>query len=66
MEEDTYSFDIDEHIKTSTPRNSHTRINIATHEPDGTIGLLIDLKADINKTKALLNNKLKLFISYVR
>ena len=66
MEEDTYSFDIAEHIKTSTPRSPHTRIDIAAYEPDSTICPLTCLKAYINKTKALRNNETKLFISYVR
>ena len=66
MEEDTYSFDVAEHIKTSTPRSPHTRIDIAAYEPDSTICPLTCLKAYINKTKALRNNETKLFISYVR
>ena len=66
MEEDTYSFVIAEHIKTSTPRNPHTRIDIAAYEPDSTICPLTCLKAYINKTKPLRNNESKLFISYVR
>ena len=66
MEENTYSFDVAEHIKTSTPRSPHTRIDIAAYEPDSTICPLSCLKAYINKTKALRNNETKLFISYVR
>ena len=66
VEENTYSFDIVEHIKTSTPRSPHTRIDIAAYEPDSTICRLTCLRAYINKTKALRNNETKLFISYVR
>ena len=58
MEEDNYSFDIAEHIKTSTPRNPYTcmRIEIAAYEPDSSICLLACLKAYINKTRDLHNN----------
>ena len=66
MEENTYSFDVAEHIKTNTPRSPHTRIDIAAYEPDSKICPLTCLKAYINKTKALCNNETKLFISYVR
>ncbi|CAH3187169.1 unnamed protein product, partial [Porites lobata] len=37
MEEDNYSFDLAEHIKTSTPRSPHTKIDISVYEPDSTI-----------------------------
>ena len=66
IEEDNYSFDVAEHINTSTPRNPHTRIDIAASEPDSTICPSNCLKAYLNKTKALRNNETKLFISYVR
>ena len=66
MEEDNYSFDVAEHIKTSTPRSPYTRIDIAAYEPDHSICPLSCLKAYINKTKALRNNETKLCISYVR
>ena len=65
-EENTYSFDVAEHINTSSPRSPHTMIDIAAYEPDSTICSLTCLKAYINKTKALHNNETKLFISYVR
>ena len=32
VEEDKYIFDIDEHMKTSSPRNPNTRIEIARYE----------------------------------
>ena len=66
IEEDNYSFDVAEHIKTSTPRNPHTRIDIAASEPDSTICPSTCLKAYLKKTKALRKNETKLFISYVR
>ena len=66
IEEDNYSFDVAEHINTSTPRNPHTRIDIAASEPDSTICPSTCSKAYLNKTKALRNNETKLFISYVR
>ena len=66
MEEDYYSFDLAEHIKTSTPRSPHTKIDISVYEPDSTICPLACLKAYINKTKNLRNSETKLFISYVR
>ena len=59
MKEDNYSFDVAEHIKTSSLR-------IAAYEPDCTICPLTCLKAYLLKTKALRNNETKLFISYVR
>ena len=61
MEEDNYSFDVAEHVKTSTPRNPHTRIDIAAYEPDSRICPLTCLnqqdQENINKTKALRNNE---------
>lgn len=66
MEEDNYSFDLAEHIKTSTPRSPHTKIDISVYEPDSTICPLACLKAYINKTKNLRNSETQLFISYVR
>lgn len=66
MEDDNYSFDLAEHIKTSTPRSPHTKIDISVYEPDSTICPLACLKAYINKTKNLRNSETKLFISYVR
>ena len=66
MDEDNYSFDVAEHIKTSTPRSPYTRIDIAAYEPDSTICPLSCLKAYINKTKDLRNDETKLFLSYVR
>ena len=66
MEENTYTFDVAEHIKNSTPRGPHTKIDIAAYEPDSTICPLSCLKAYINKTKALRNNETKLFVNYVR
>jgi len=66
MEEENYSFDVVEHIKTSTPRSPYTRIDIAAYEPDSSICPLACLKAYINKTKDLRKNETKLFISYVR
>ena len=64
--EDTYYFDFVEHIKTSTPRSPHTKIDIAAYEPDSRICSLTCLKAYIKKTKVLRNTETKLFISYVR
>ena len=61
MKENTYSFDVAAHIKSSSPR-----INIAAYEPDSTICPLTCLKAYINKTKALRSSETKLFVSYVR
>ena len=52
VEEDNYFFDIAEHIKTSTLRSPHTRIDIAAYEPDSTICPLTFLKAYLNKTKS--------------
>lgn len=66
MEEDKYSFDIVEYLKTSSPSNPYTRIDIARYEPDITICPLACLKAYITKTKALRNDETKLFVSYVR
>ena len=66
MEEDNYSLDLAEHIKTSTPRSPHTKIDISVYEPDSTICPLACLKAYINKTKNLRNSETQLFISYVR
>jgi len=66
MEEDNSFFDVAEHIKTSTPRSPYMRIDIAAYGPDRLICSLTCLKAYINKTKNLHNNKTKLFISYVR
>ena len=65
MEEDKYSFDIVEHIKTSSPSNPHTRIVISRYEPDVTSCPLACLKAFITKRKALRNDGTKLFISHV-
>ena len=59
MEENTYPFDVAKHIKTSTPRSPHTRIDIAAYEPDSTICPLSCLRAYINNTKALRNNETK-------
>ena len=64
MKENTYSFDVAEHIESSTPRSR--RIDIAAYEPDSTICPLTCLKAYINKTKALRSSETKLFVSYVR
>ena len=59
MEENTYPCDVAKHIKTSTPRSPHTRIDIAVYEPDSAICPLSCLRAYINKTKALRNNETK-------
>ena len=59
MEENTYTFDVAEHIKNSTPRGPHTKIDIAAYEPDSTICPLSCLRAYINNTKALRNNETK-------
>lgn len=64
--EDTYSFDVVEHIKSSTPRSPLTKIDIAAYEPDNRICPLICLQAYIKQTKVLRNTESKLFISYVR
>ena len=65
-EEEKYTFDIVEHIKSSSPSNPHTRFVISRYEPDVTICPLACLKAYITNTKALRNDETKLFISYVR
>ena len=66
VEEDKYIFDIDEHMKTSSPRNPNTRIEIARYEPDVSICPFTCLKAYINSTKVLRKDETKLFVSYVR
>ena len=66
MAEENYSFDIAEHIKTSSPRNLYTRIDIARYEPDLTTCPLDCLKAYSNKTKVLRNGATKLFVSYFK
>ena len=57
-----YSFDIMEHIKTSSPRNPYARIGIARYEPGITICPLACLQAYINKTKVLRNDETKFII----
>ena len=65
VEEDKYIFDIDEHMKTSSPRNPNTRIEIARYEPDVSISPFTCLKAYIDSTKVLRKDETKLFVSYV-
>ena len=66
VEEDKYVFEIDEHMKTSSPRNPNTRIEIARYEPDVSISPFTCLKAYINITKFLCKDETKLFVTYDR
>ena len=66
VENDKYSFEILDHIKTNNPRRPTTRIEITKYVPDTTLCPLACLKTYINRTKVLRNDETRLFVSYVR
>ena len=57
VEEDKYIFDIDEHMKTTSPRNPNTRIEIARYEPDVSFVLSLALRRILTAQKFCVKMK---------